>query len=297
MLNLPLNMPVVIDGLALGVLPEAVAALSQRNPVIALIHHPLVLESGLSAARSAALKASESQALQTVRQVIANSPSTARDLTTLFNVSPQLIEVVYPGTDRIAGALDVRQRPRNGECPFHFLSVGSIIPRKGHRLLIQAMHALKQFPWTLSIVGDTTRDHGEYQQLQNEIAHLGLKDRVHLLGVITEDELKTLYKKADAFVLASMFEGYGMAYAEALAYGLPVIGTTGGAILDTVPQDAGLLVNPGDRAGLINACRQIMQDDRCYERLVQGATRAGALLPTWAESVNRFASIVSRFIS
>ena len=297
LLDLPLNKPVVMDGLALGVLPEVVAALAERNPVIALVHHPLALESGLSSAQSAAFKASESQALQSVRQVIANSPSTARDLMTLFDIPLQRIEIVYPGTDRITPASHVARRSHDSEGPFHFLSVGSIIPRKGYRLLLQAMHALKSLPWTLSIVGDTTRDFSEYQRLQNDIALFALEDRVHLLGAISDDELKALYEKADAFVLASMFEGYGMAYAEAMVYGLPVIGTTGGAIADTVPHDAGLLVKPGDLTGLVDACRRLMQDRECYTHLSLGAASAGARLPTWTESVDRFASIVSRFTS
>ena len=69
-----------------------------------------------------------------------------------------------------------------------------------------------------------------------------LDERIAAPGAVSPERLAALYADADVFVLASRFEGYGMAYAEAIAHGLPVIGTNAGAIPETVPPDAGLLV-------------------------------------------------------
>src|SRR4029450_9024379 len=74
---LPPDHPVVIDGLAFGVLPEASAALRTSHPLVALVHHPLALESGLSAADSARLRASERAALVCARHVVATSATVA----------------------------------------------------------------------------------------------------------------------------------------------------------------------------------------------------------------------------
>jgi glycosyltransferase involved in cell wall biosynthesis len=89
-------------------------------------------------------------------------------------------------------------------------------------------------------------------------------------------------------VLASHFEGYGMAYAEALAQGLPVIGTTAGAIPETVPVTAGLLAEPGDIDSLREALRKIIEDQALRQRLAQGALLAAAQQPSWADSVALF---------
>jgi glycosyltransferase involved in cell wall biosynthesis len=110
-----------------------------------------------------------------------------------------------------------------------------------------------------------------------------------VLGAVLPQRLAALYAEADVFVLASHFEGYGMAYAEALAHGLPVIGTNGGAIPDTVPPEAGLLVAPGDISAFARALRRVIGDAELRRRLAGGARAAAPQLPTWRQSAEIFA--------
>jgi glycosyltransferase involved in cell wall biosynthesis len=296
LLELPLGIPVVIDGLALGALPEVIAELAIRNPVIALIHHPLAFESGLSVAQSEVLKASETQALRRVTKVIATSEATARDLIAHFGVKSKSIDVVYPGTERTAAHLNETQRPELPGGELRLLSVGSIIPRKGYDILLAALYPLKKFQWTLTIAGDATRDALAPVQLQKDIARFGFEDRVQVLGAVDDQALELLYQQADVFVLASRFEGYGMAYAEALAHGLPVIGTTGGAIPDTVPESAGILVPPGDVESLTLALRTLILDSQCRARLSCGAKEAAANQPTWDDAADHFSAALFRML-
>jgi glycosyltransferase involved in cell wall biosynthesis len=85
-----------------------------------------------------------------------------------------------------------------------------------------------------------------------------------------------------------------MAYTEALSHGVPVIGTTAGAIPDTVPQGAGLLVPPDDSAALANALRSVIADPAQHQRLSEGAAVAARTLPTWRESAAIFAAVLDR---
>jgi len=289
------GVPMVIDGLALGALPEVAACVAKHHPLIALIHHPLAFEFGLNQEQAALLKQSETEALGHATGVIANSPATARDLHRHYGVPIDRIAVVLPGTDR-----SVHQRERslttNGNRDaVRLLSVGSIIPRKGFPDLLAALAPLADLPWTLSIAGDTTRNAGAFEQLIGDIMRFGFEGRVQALGAVSDAELISLYSQADAFVLASLFEGYGMVYAEAMAYGLPIIATRGGAIPDTVPSDAGLLVSPGDVPALTLALKTIIEDAPYRARLSSGALQVAAQQPTWDQAAQQFAIALGRF--
>jgi glycosyltransferase involved in cell wall biosynthesis len=115
-----------------------------------------------------------------------------------------------------------------------------------------------------------------------------------MLGAVSAEQLAELYHKADAFVLASRFEGYGMAYAEALSRGLPIVGTTAGAISQTVPDGAGLLVTAGDEVALANALRAVINDAALRSRISRAALAAVAMLPTWRASGAAFARVLER---
>jgi glycosyltransferase involved in cell wall biosynthesis len=111
---------------------------------------------------------------------------------------------------------------------------------------------------------------------------------VRLLGEVTAEALDAFYASADIFVLASYLEGYGMAHAEALARGLPIVATAAGAVPHTIPSTAALLVKPGDTNALARALARVLDDAELRETLARGARAARERLPTWVETCSRF---------
>jgi glycosyltransferase involved in cell wall biosynthesis len=175
------------------------------------------------------------------------------------------------------------------------LCVATVTPRKGHALLIEALAGLKSRRWTLHCAGSLVMDTACASELMQAIEDHGLRERVVLHGEQDEAGLRALYAKADAFVLPSFHEGYGMALAEALAHGLPVISTRAGAIPDTVPAETGMLVPPGDAIALRAALQRLVDDAAWRASLGAGARRARSRLSTWQQSSVRFASALADF--
>jgi len=283
---LPPAAPIVVDGLAFGVLPEAAQKMQASHLLVALVHHPLALESGLSADEAARLYASERAVLAAARHVVTTSAATARLLAADYNVASDRLSVVEPGTDR------GEARPRNDAAPVALLAVGAVVPRKGYDLLVAALAKLKHLDWRLVIAGDSGRGPETFRRLVADITYFGLADRISLRGAVSTEQLAALYAASDLFVLPSRFEGYGMAYAEAIANGLPVIGTTAGAIPQTVPAGAGILVPPDDVEALAAALRRLIESPHDRERFAAGAR--AARFPSWMEQAALFAAVLDR---
>ncbi len=165
-----------------------------------------------------------------------------------------------------------------------------MVPRKGYDVLIEALDQLAELDWQLVIAGDCKRDLATAHDLAIAIARKRLEARVSLAGAVSEQALTGLYREADVFVLASRFEGYGMAYAEAVAHGLPVVGTRTGAVPDTVPVGAGILVPPDDAAALAAALRAMIAD-AAFRRHCSRAARA-APMPTWEAAAQTFLQLL-----
>ena len=282
---LPERTLVVVDGLALGALPEVAARHRDRLRLVALAHHPLALETGLDEAASQRLYASERAALRQVRGAIVTSPSTARALAD-YDMAPERCAVVLPGTDPAPLA------DGSGGGEWAWLCVASLTPRKGHAVLFRALARLESLAWRLRCVGGADLDPATAAGLRTLAAELGLTGRIEFLGQLEEAALAVEYQQADGFVLPSYYEGYGMALAEALARGLPIVSTTAGAIPDTVPADAGLLVPPGDEAALAEALARIMTEPGLRARLAAGARAARQGLPDWPTACARFAAVL-----
>jgi glycosyltransferase involved in cell wall biosynthesis len=286
LMAVPKDTPIIVDGLAFGVLPELAAELHRDHPLIALVHHPLALESGISADEATAFRHSERAALAHADGVIATSPSTARCLATDYGVPAARITIAPPGSEPRQAV------PQRTGDTVALLAVGSLVRRKGYDVLVAALAQLKDLPWRLTIAGDPTRSPTTAAAINDDIRRLGLETRVVLAGAVSDAELEALHGRADLFVLASRFEGYGMAFAAAIAHGLPVIGTTGGAIPETVPAGAGLLVPPDDVDAFAQALRRLIGDAAERERFAAAARAAAVRLPTWRQSAELFARAV-----
>ncbi len=273
---------VVIDGLAFGALPELAHIEARRLCLVALVHHPLAEESGLAPDVRSLLFASECRALAAARRVITTSRATASGLSA-YGVAAPRIGVVEPGTDPAPLAAG------SGGASAALLCVGSVVPRKGHDVLVEALSGLADLPWHLVCAGSVDRAPGWTAVLRRRIAAAGLDGRVTLIGEVMGERLDALYHAADLFVLASHHEGYGMALAEALARGLPIVAAAAGAIPGTVPEPAGLLVPPGDAAALRAALRAVLTDRPLRQRLAAGACAARLALPRWPDAAARFA--------
>jgi glycosyltransferase involved in cell wall biosynthesis len=278
--RIPDGATTLVDGLAFGAMPELAAAEAQRLRLVALVHHPLALETGLDAGVAEALRTSEARALATARKVVTTSAATARTLAD-YGVPIERTVVVEPGTDPAPLA-----RGSNGRV-IELLCVSAVVPRKGHAVLLEALAPLVDRPWRLTCVGSLARAPKTVAALRQSVAKLRLASRVRFAGEVDRVALERYYERADGFVLATFHEGYGMALAEALARGLPVVSTRAGAVPDTVPADAGLLVPPGDPVVLRAALARFLDEPELRASLAAGARAARNRLPTWAESCAR----------
>jgi glycosyltransferase involved in cell wall biosynthesis len=272
---LPDQALVLVDGLAFGAMAQCASRHADRLRLVALCHHPLALESGLSAQQQQAFLESERVALQCARAVIVTSANTAHTLTELFALPRAKIYVAQPGTDRATFAPCTSQPPV-------LLSVATLTRRKAHDVLIGALAAVVDIPWQARFVGGEEFDPQWGAQLREQIAAAGLEGRISLLGSV--EELAGEYLNADLFVLPSRYEGYGMVFAEALSYGLPIIAARTGAVADVVPETAGRLVPTEDTDALAQALRTVLTDRPLYESLRSGAQAAAQNLSTWQDT-------------
>jgi glycosyltransferase involved in cell wall biosynthesis len=208
------------------------------------------------------------------------------------SIAHTAVHVIANGTDaakRIARAdVETRHWPADPMV----LSVGGVKPRKGHATSLRAFSILQeQFPQArYSIAGREPAT--EYRrELEGIIQQENIRN-VEFLGVVDDATLDRLYRESSMFVLLAQeeekhFEGFGLAYLEAGAYGLPVIGTTTGGIPDAVKDgETGILVPPTDPAVAGEAMIRLAKDPS-LSRKIGLAGRAWAEELTW----DRFARL------
>jgi len=226
--------------------------------------------------------------------VIADSLATKRDLTERGYAPTDKISVVYPGYDEdFAPIRDEHHlaeiRARYGLPDAYVICVGTLQPRKNLAVLLDALSELPRQGRSvhLAIAG---KKGWLYESLFAQVRHLGLEDRVHFLGYVPQPDLPALISGARAFLLPSLYEGFGLPVLEAMACGTAVI-CSDVSSLPEVAGDTAILVPPHDTEQLAKALCRLLDDDELRGELEQRGLRQVTRF-SWAKAAQQTLQIL-----
>jgi glycosyltransferase involved in cell wall biosynthesis len=271
----------VVDALARIACAPWIAVWQAQRPLVAMIHELPSIAGGPAAPDDQNAEA----ALLRADRLIAVS---AHGATTLLErgAAPERITIASGGFDRLTawrGATNAGGS--RAATPHTALCVAQWIPRKQIRELVHTWGMAAPEGWRLELVGETHAD-AEYAAAVH--AAIGATAApVIVRGAVDDAALAAAYASADLFVLPSRFEGYGIVFAEALAYGLPIIACASGPVPELVGA-AALLTPPDDLQALAAALRRLTGDAALREQLAAAARTRAAALPTWNDTTAQY---------
>lgn len=279
--EIPDQTVVLIDGLVFGTMPHIIQHEASRLRFVPIIHMPLANTPGLTPGEGAWLSSLERRAMQHARHIVITGNRSKSAVQELAGwTDDRRVTRIPPGADRP----DESDWARPESTRLWLLCVANLTPGKGHEILLKALADLTDIDWTLACAGSESRDPQTASRLRQLADDLGIASRVLWRGELGDTALGDAFATADLFVLATRGETYGMAVAEAIAHGLPVISTRTGEI-PSIVGDAGLLAEPGDAAGFAALVKQAVSDGALRQTLRERARQAADRLPTWDQAV------------
>ena len=238
------------------------------------------------------------EALRAATRVIANSRFTANLLTDRIKVEPSCIRIVHPGCDTRRFSVDVSAEDARTVGNPHqrgpiLLSVGNLVERKGHALVLRALPKLtRRWPNLVYVIAGE----GPFRpSLLRLVGELGIERSVHFVGHVEPAALPSFYRMCDVFVMPSRFleehhdvEGFGIVYLEAGACGKPVVGGRSGGTADAIVEgETGLLVDPTDPDDVAAALARLLENPALAKRLGQNARERVLTEYTWEAFARR----------
>ena len=273
-------------------------------PIVATIHHPLTidLQNALQQADSLYEKARrilwspwvmQKLTARSMPQVIVVSETSRKAVQEAFDLDPQRMHVVYNGidTERFRPLPDVERQSGL------ILYVGNSEDRnKGARYLLEALRLLQddRRDFQLAFV-----DHKKerLKLAPRLVKQFGLSSRVHFTGRLSNEQLVRIYNQAEIVVSPSLYEGFGLPAAEAMACGTPVIATTGGAFPAVIDHDkTGWLVPPGDAKALADAIRKLMDDKQLRDRLSKASRKSILARFSWRKAAEETLAVYEKML-
>jgi glycosyltransferase involved in cell wall biosynthesis len=231
----------------------------------------------------------EASYLASLDGLIFNSQTTRTAVETLVGSNRPGV-VAYPGRDHLPPTLtsaQIEARARQPG-PLRLLFVGNLTPVKGLHTLLRALGQLPFEAWCLTVVGSLMMDPVYVDSIRQQIGESGLSARIKLLGACPNAEVATHMTQSQVLAVPSLYEAFGIAYLEAMGFGLPVIASTAGAARELITHTKqGFLVDPGDATTLAQHIHTLQQDRDCLRRMSLAAYQRAQLHPTWAESAGR----------
>lgn len=271
----------LLDGLIASTVPELLVSEADRLRLVVLVHLPLGLPQPDGTEPGPETVAGEAAVLAAATAVLTTSRWTRDRLLELYSqLPPDGVQVAEPGVDPAAVAAG---SAGGGE----LLCVAAVTRGKGHDVLLAALAGVAELPWRCRWVGSLDREPDFVSRLRDEARSTGLAERIELRGPLTGPALDQAYADADALVLASRVETYGMVVTEALARGLPVLATAVGGVPTALGRTAdgkrpGLLVPAGDPGALSTALRDWLTDVELRRGLRLAARERRTTLAGWA---------------
>lgn len=214
--------------------------------------------------------------------IIAVSESTRRDVIHHLDIpagQEDKVRVIYEGVK--PDHVPVERKPHDGVV---FLFVGRRDPYKNLPMLVRSLADLRRegLPARLRVVGS---DDPRYPEAQHLAESLGVNEHILWSGYVPDRDLLNAYQQADAFVLPSRYEGFGLPVLEAMACGTPVI-CSNTSSLPEVAGDAALMMDPENPASLTDAMRRVITDPELRAEMSKNGLARAALF-TWDETARQ----------
>lgn len=269
------------------------------RPLITTVHHPLTVDLQASLERNKNFKEKyysivfypigmQRQVIRYCDRIITSSQESAKEIQQAFHVSADKIRMVYNGLD--ADFFYPLHLPRKANS---LLFVGNTDdPKKGIKYLLQALTLL---PPNINL---TIVDEGPPQKTYaaDLVKKYSLSSRVIFTGKVAAEKLRLLYNTATLAVLPSLYEGFGLPAAEAMACGTAVIATKAGALPEVVGEEgAGLLVPPRNPQALAQAIQEVVQDRKKTEKMGEVGRRRVEKLFTWSKVAEKTEAVYKEF--
>lgn len=201
--------------------------------------------------------------------------------------------VIGNGVDKRVFRPPATQRPRR-PATLRCLAVSRLIPRKGLRTLLHAFWQLPPGCFSLDVVGSGM----EEESLRALAKDLGLADTVRFWGAVDHADLGHFYRNADLFTLVPTQEAFGNVFAEAVATGLPVVGSDIGGVRDMVePGENGILVHPGNPNELAGVIAYLAENPDERLRMGRRSAERARDLPTWSDIPRLYLDVYERVLA